>query len=393
MVYSKLSNTEQESIMSYYSLDKIKSTKADIRIVIGQRSNGKTYAVCKEVLEIYKAKRKRFCYIRRWDEDIKSYRAEQLFTPLQSVIEKLFGKGYTVVYYRHKYYLVNEKGEKLDCIGYALSLSSASHTKSVAYVDVQTIFYDEFIQMSGERVLRDEKDKFENTLSTIIREKQDVVVYLLANTVSKFSPYFVYYGYDINRVKQGDIAIREIPTDDNKGILRVALEYCEYNEEIGKKVSKYTTSKMIRTGQWEIPPTDDIPTVKGEKVKERLLCTFQDPDAEVIIGCLLRRAVWSDIQVDEVTKIYHHVEHEREFLVLRQIERRSKYYHLTKDKSLDYHTYNDMSYFLADIKDTTDIDIEHELFMGRIFCDNMFTADYFNHIWQFYGGIKVRDIL
>lgn len=380
--------------MAYYSLDKIKKTKADVRLVIGQRSNGKTYAVCKEVLEIYKAKQKRFCYIRRWDEDIKSYRAEQLFTPLQPVIEKLFGKGYTVVYYRHKYYIVNEKGEKLDIIGYALSLSSSAHTKSVAYVDVQTIFFDEFIQMSGERALRNEREMYENTLSTIIREKQDIVVYLLANTVSKFSPYFVYYGIDINKVKQGEIVIKEIPTDDDKGILKVALEYCEYNEDIGKKVSKYTTSKMIRTGQWEIKPTDDVPAVKGEKVKESLLCTFRVPDADdVIIGCLIHRAVWSDIILDEDTKIYHEEPHVRQFLVLRQVERRSKYYHLTIDKSLDYHTYNDMAYFLSDIKDTTDIDIEHELFMGRIFCDNMFTADYFNHIWQYYGGVKVRDML
>ena len=387
--------------MAYYSLDKIKRTKADIRMVIGQRSNGKTYAVCKEVLEIYKQKQKRFCYIRRFDEDIKSYRAEQLFTPLQPVIENLFGKGYTVVYYRHKYYLVNDKGEKLDIIGYALSLSSSSHTKSVAYVDVKTIFFDEFIQMQGERTLRDERDKYENTLSTIIREKQDVVIYLLANTVSKFSPYFVYYGFDINKIKQGEIAIKEIPTDDDKGVLKVALEYCEYNEEIGKKVSKYTTSKMIKTGQWEIAPTDDIPTVKGEKVKERLLCTFKDPAAkksdkeieEVIVGCLVRTAIWNDLQIDDKTKLYYTKTHVRRFLVLRQVDRRSRYFHLTNDKSLDYHTYNDMGYFLQDIKEQTDIDIEHELFMGRIFCDNMFTADYFNHIWQYYGGVKVRDML
>ena len=386
--------------MAYYSLDKIKRTKADIRMIIGQRSNGKTYAVCKEVLEIYKAKQKRFCYIRRFDEDIKSYRAEQLFTPLQPVIEKLFGKGYTVVYYRHKYYIVNDAGEKLDIIGYALSLSSSSHTKSVPYVDVQTILFDEFIQMSGERSLRNERECYENTLSTIIRQKQDIVIYLLANTVSKFSPYFVYYGFDINQVKQGEIATKEIPTDDNKGVLRIALEYCEYNEDIGKKVSKYTTSKMIRTGQWEIPPTDSIPTVKGEKVKERLLCTFKDPASknehdidEVIIGCLLHRAVWADIVLDEKTKLYYHKTHSREFLVLRQVDRRSKYFHLTNDKSLDYHTYNDMGYFLSDLKDLTDIDLEHELFMGRIFCDNMFTADYFNHIWQYYGGVKVRDML
>lgn len=379
--------------MKYYSLTKILANKADYNLIIGQRSNGKTYACCKYMLQEYKKTGRRFCYIRRWDEDIKAYRAEQLFTPLQPEIERLFGDGYSIIYYRHKYYLIDPAGKKIDVIGYALSLSSASHTKSVAYVDVKYILFDEFIQMSGERTLTDEKSKFENTLSTIIRDKQDIVIFMCANTVSKFSPYFVYFGIDINKVKQGSITTKEIPTDDDKGILKVALEYCEYNEAIGKKVSKYTTSKMIRTGQWEIPPTDDIPTMKNEKVKEKLLCTFHDPDADINIGCFIRRSIWSDLVQEPETKIYYERKHTREFLVLRQVERKSKYFHLTTDKSLDYHTYNDMGYFLRDLADTTQIELEHELFMGRIFCDNMFTADYFNHIWQYYGGIKVRDML
>lgn len=377
--------------MKYYSLTKILATKADYNLIIGQRSNGKTYACCKFMLEAYKKTRRRFAYIRRWADDLKGFRAEELFSPLADVVEKIFGEGYYIRYYRHKYYLCNEADEKIDVIGYALALSEASHTKSVAYVNVKYILFDEFIQMSGERQLTDERAKFENTLSTIIRDKQDVVIFMCANTVSKFSPYFIYFGIDINKVKQGTIFTKELPIDDSKGILRVSIEYCEYNEEIGKKVSKYTTSKMIRTGQWEIPPTDDIPTVKNEIVKERLLCSFHDPDADVNIGCFIRRAIWYDINNNDL--IYKHEKHIREFLVLRQINRRSKYFHLTTDKSLDYHTYNDMGYFLKDIIDGTNIDIEHELFMGRIFCDNMFTADYFNHIWQYYGGIKVRDML
>lgn len=379
--------------MHYYRLNKILATKSDFNLIVGQRSNGKTYACCEFLLKEYKRTKKRFCYIRRWADDIKGYRAEQLFYPLRAVVEKLFGKDYYIQYYRHKYFLCNPNGDKIDIIGYSLALSEAAHTKSVAYSDVKYILFDEFIQMAGERILPDESAKFENTLSTIIRDRQDVIIFMLANTVSKFSPYFIHFGIDINKVEQGTIITREIPTDDDKGMLRVALEYCEYNADIGKKVSKYTTSKMIRTGQWEIPPTDDIPSVKGEKVKDKLLCSFFDPEANVIIGCFVRRTLWAELVTDPDTLIMCHKFHSREFLILRQVTKRSRYYHLTMDKSLDYHTYNDLGYFLNDIKENTEIDIEHELFMGRIFCDNMFTADYFNHIWQKYGGIKVRDML
>ena len=194
--------------LKYYDLRNILATKSDYNLIIGQRSNGKTYGVCKYFLQQYAKTKKRFCYIRRWADDIKGFRAEQLFGPLQKEIEKLFGDDFTILYYRHKYYLVNPSGEKVDIIGYCLALSEASHTKSVSYSAVKYILFDEFIQMAGESTLRDEIPKFENTLSTIIRQKTDVVIFMLANTVSKFSPYFVHFGFDINKVEQGNIVTK-----------------------------------------------------------------------------------------------------------------------------------------------------------------------------------------
>lgn len=384
---------KQDEKLIYYDPRKLLATNSDFNLIIGQRGNGKTYSICKLFLDEYKRIRKRFVYVRRWADDIKGYRAEQLFEPLKDYVIKIFGDGYYIQFYRHKYYLCNEAGEKLDCIGYAVALSEAAHTKSVAFVDVKYILYDEFIQMSGESVLRDEMSKFENTLSTIIRSKTDIKVFLLANTVSKFSPYFIHFGIDINKVDQGTIITKEYPTDD-KGVLRVSLEYCAYNEAIARKVSKYIlSSKMITTGQWEIPETDDIPSVKGEVVKDKLLCTMYDPDADIVIGCFIRYSKWEELLLNEQTKLYYHKEHCREFLIIRQVNKKSSYYHLTDQKSLTYTMYNDISFFLRDIYDNTGIDIEHELYMGRIFSDNMFTADYFNHIWSFYGKMTPRKLL
>lgn len=379
--------------LTYYSLNKILATKSDYNLIIGQRSNGKTYATCLYFLRQYLKTKKRFAYIRRWADDIKSYRAEQLFLPLQTEIEKLFGTGFSVQYYRHKYYLVNESGEKVDIIGFALALSEASHTKSVSYDSVGFILFDEFIQMAGETTLRDELPKFENTISTIVRSRTDVVIFMLANTVSKFSAYFIHFGIQIDKVEQGTIVTKEYPLDDDKGVLRVSLEYCAYNESIGKRTSKYTQSKMIKTGQWEIPPTDDIPSVVGEVVKEKLLFSIYDPEAEITLGCFLRRSKWVTVEQNEETLLYYHKEHIREFLVIKCIDKRSSYFHLTDQKTLDYHTYNDISSFIQDIYEGTNIDVEDELYRGRIFCDNMFTADYFNHVWNFYNNVSPRRLL
>lgn len=384
--------------MNWYNLNPILGKRPDVAIIVGQRANGKTFSVCKYMLEQYKKTKKRFAYIRRWADDIKGFRAEQLFQPLTKEIQSIFGFDYSIEYYRHKYYLVNDAGEKIDVVGYALSLSEASHTKSVAYNEkgheVRYILFDEFIQMAGEPVLRDELSKYDNVINTLLRTG-DAQIFLLGNTVSKFSPYFIRYGIDINKVKQGDIVTKEYPIDDDKGILRVCLEYCEYNPEVGKKTSKYTTSKMISTGQWEIPPTDDIPTVKNEIVKDKLLFTIKVPDSEdnTIVCCFLRTSRWVTLEQNPETMLYYNKTHVRQFLILRTQERISNYFHLSQEKALNYHTYNDIDLMLDDIKEQTDIDVEHELFMGRVFSDNMFTADYFYHAWVSYGKVGVRNML
>ena len=97
----------KKTSIKYYSLTNLlnKAPKADFYLIIGQRGNGKTVGVVKHFLNEYKKTKRRFCYIRRWDEDIKAYRAELLFTGyLADYVRQIFGDGFEVQYYRHKYY-------------------------------------------------------------------------------------------------------------------------------------------------------------------------------------------------------------------------------------------------------------------------------------------------
>ena len=49
---------------------------------------------------------------------------------------------------------------------------------------------------------------------------------------------------------------------------------------------------------------------------------------------------------------------------------------------------------IKDILENTGIDIAHELIMGRIFCENMFAADYFYHTYvQYNNHVGLRDLL
>ena len=377
----------------YWNIQKILGLHCDYNLVIGQRGNGKTYGCLKYFLEFYKKTKKRFCYIRRWDEDIKAYRMEQLFAPFRNLIDELFGEEYSIQYRNHKFYLVNGNGTKVDTIGYVLSLSSSHHTKSISYTNVGNILYDEFIRMAGEQELKDELSRFDNTLSTIIRgDNTNVVIWMLANTVSKYSPYFLRFGIDINKVEQGSIIKKEIKLETGD-ILKVALEYCEFNKDASEKISKYTTNAMIKSGKWEIPETDEIPTVPGSTIKEQLLFSIFIEEVNVTVGCFLRRERWAELLPDEATKLMIPKYHSREFLVIRTIEKKSSYFHLSNEKSLKYTEYNDLSTMLADIKDSTDIDFDDELHRGRVFCDNAFTGDYFINAWNKFGRVAARNLI
>ena len=376
----------------YWNPSKLIGTGADFMLCIGQRGNGKTYGILKYFLQQYKKTKKRFCYLRRWDEDIKAYRMEQLFAPFRNLIDELFGDEFTIVYKNHKFYLVNGNGTKVDTLGYVLSISSSAHTKSISYTNVGYILYDEFIRMTGEQELRDEMSRFDNTLSTIIRgDNVNVKVFMLANTVSKYSPFFLRFAIDINKIEQGTITVKDIPLETGD-ILKVALEYCEFNEEASKKISKYSTNAMIKSGKWEIPETDEIPTVPNSIIKEQLLFTIYSEEVNVTVGCFLRREKWAEL-VKNDQLLYVPKYHVREFLVLRTVEKKSSYFHLSKEKSLKYTDYNDIGIMLKDIEEQTEINFEDELYRGRVFCDNCFTGDYFCNAWLKFGRVAARDLL
>lgn len=68
--------------IKYYSLKKIKELHAQYNMIIGERSNGKTYSVLKEILEQYFLNRSQGAIVRRWQDDFKGKRALAMFAPL-----------------------------------------------------------------------------------------------------------------------------------------------------------------------------------------------------------------------------------------------------------------------------------------------------------------------
>ena len=186
-------------MQKFYSLKKILEYDADYNMIYGERSNGKTTAVLRHGLEDYISSGyvNQIGLIRRWDEDFKGKNGKQVFDGIINlgwVKELTKGEYNSIYYYSQRWFLCeyDEKGERTKiqeepfCIGFALT--AEEHYKSTAYPNIKTILFDEFITRNY--YLPEEFVKFQNLLSTIIRLRTDVKIFMCGNTINKYCPYF-----------------------------------------------------------------------------------------------------------------------------------------------------------------------------------------------------------
>lgn len=231
-------------------------------MAFGERSNGKTYSALDYCLERYFKHGEQFAYIRRFGEDVKP---KNLKTLLAAHVENgrisaLSGGKYSLVNYtsgRFVAYSYDEETGKTDNdqqpMGYAFDLNAMEHHKSTSYPKVTTVVFDEFLSRQG--YLNNEFILFMNTLSTIIRDRRDVNIFMIGNTVNKFCPYFTEMGLShIKEQKPGTIDVYNYAQTG----LKVVVEYCDPMSKRGGKDSDVYFAfdnpqlRMITTGSWEI---------------------------------------------------------------------------------------------------------------------------------------------
>ncbi len=260
-------------LYAYRNNDEINAMGTDFRMIVGERSNGKTYpTITFDGLKrfIDSDFKESFAYVRRWAEDIKANAPELFNGPVGNGWLAWYTKGQynRVQYYRGKWYLVqcDDKGEvKAKCkhpVAYAFALSMADHYKGADYPDIYTIIFDEFIP-DGSGYIPREWRCWQSIMSTIIRRRTDVLVYMIANTVSPNCPYFDAYGIKIDEMPQGTINKYQY-----KGGGTLAIEYCESTDGASNKAQpsdKYFIiddkpgGSMITRGDWELPDAPKLP--------------------------------------------------------------------------------------------------------------------------------------
>lgn len=230
-------------------------------VVFGERSNGKTYSALDYALRNYYQKGgEQFAYLRRFGEDVRKKNLSNLFSAhaTNNRLRDLSGGKFSLVDYTSNkfvpYSFVDEEMVKApEPIGFAFDLNSMEHYKSTSFPRVTTIIFDEFLSRRG--YLTNEFVLFMNTLSTIIRDRNNVKIFMIGNTVNKYCPYFSEMG--LTHVKDQKPGTTDIYTYSDTN-LNVIVEYCDPMSKRGGKQSDMYFAfdnpqlKMITSGSWEI---------------------------------------------------------------------------------------------------------------------------------------------
>lgn len=291
----------------FYSLDKILEYNADYNIIYGERSNGKTTAVLAYALKRYieSGYTEQLGIVRRMEEDFRGKNGQQMFDGINSlgwVSEWTDDTFNSVWYYSQRWYLVkyddNGKVETkmTEPFAYGFAIGSEEHYKSTSYPDIKTVLFDEFL--TRRYYLPNEFVSFQNLLSTIIRLRDDVKIFMCGNTINKYCPYKNEMGlWNMSKQAQGTI---DVYTYGDSGLV-VACEYAEGMDKKKKKSNKYFAFdnpklKMITSGSWEIDIYPHLPT--KYKPKDILYHFYIKFDIELLEAEI--------ITVEEKTFIYIH---------------------------------------------------------------------------------------
>lgn len=261
--------------------EQINATGADYRMIIGRRSNGKTYpTMVFDGIKRFLDSNETDCiaYVRRWKDDLPFVAGELFNGCIENGWLKWYsnGKYNDVSYYRRRWYLqfTDENGDvKYRCpkpFCYAFAINVAEKYKGPDYPMIKTIVFDEFCPEKGQGgYCPREWRLYQSILSTIIRERDDVVVYMIANTIGKEScKYFDAYGIDPDTLKQGVLQQFRF-----RGGGTMAVEWClDAGSTKVTPSAKYfdisgaSCEGMITGGNWEQDKYPQMPRRLADQV-------------------------------------------------------------------------------------------------------------------------------
>jgi len=181
-----------KEVLPYYNYDKVYSYNATFMYIIGARGLGKTYGAKHRVIRNFIKNGEQFIYLRRYSTELRGRG-----TFFEDLADQFPEHDFRVEGSTAQVCSMDTRGKKhrdWQIMGYFVALSTAQAQKSIAYPQVTTIIFDEFIIEKGSlHYLPNEAKAFNDFYSTVDRWKDKTRALFLANAVSIMNPYFLEY--------------------------------------------------------------------------------------------------------------------------------------------------------------------------------------------------------
>lgn len=255
----------------YYDISNMLQTNAEYMMLLGQRSNGKSYQAKKVCIE-EALQGKKFIYLRRWNRDIKQRNVSSYFEDMP-VFRMTVGKWESIKAINGSIYFINQDTngniKERQEIGRYCALNEHERYKSQVFKDYGSIIYEEFI--TDETYLNDEPRLLQQFVSTVARLDK-IRVFLVGNTLTRVCPYFNEWALEgVLKQKQGTIELYHYH-EDNSETVTIAVEYCE-NTNNKNTMFFGQSAKQIISGEWDVKEVPKLPQGKDkyEKIYEVLV--------------------------------------------------------------------------------------------------------------------------
>ena len=254
---------------TYINIPALYTLNADVYIIFGERSAGKTYSVFKGLFDDYNATGAEFVYMRTREDYLIRGRAWGAVANIKPYVEKTLWKEEANLNYYSGVYRKQELGRNNKWVyspcGYSSSIASWMKYKGNGYDRVKTIFLDEFIEdVDTPTIIPLSRNEFlkgySQQLSTIVRRRKDVKIVACANSINPKSPLFDYYNIDARKLEQGKVYIFNRKLEEDT--LKICVLYTEPPKKahVSKHLAVYEsqTNDMTINGAWQEEVYPDI---------------------------------------------------------------------------------------------------------------------------------------
>lgn len=243
-----------------FDLTPVDKTGAKWKMLIGMRSRGKSFEVKFKALKKAWEKGKKIAYVRRWDTDIKEDFVTSYFDDMRKAkngykaVEDITGGEWQGVkaFRGHLYWFRYDDGklEKSEqSIGRYFALNVAERYKSQTFIDYGTLIYEEML--TDAVYLLDEPNRLMNLVSTIMRDDDDVDIYMIGNKLSRVAPYFSEWNlHNVPFQKESTVEIYHLERMDGD-----VIDFAVYQTDKVETKSKLffgSSSKQIQGNEWDV---------------------------------------------------------------------------------------------------------------------------------------------